>query len=74
MARIPIANNVPHDDIPYTESPERNFIDVGGRTLSSLHFSLRDHSGNLIPLEEGVRVVGTDPVRFPGEINVAPKK
>ena len=53
VARIPIANNVPHDDIPYTESPERNFIDVGGRTLSSLRFSLRDHSGNLIPLEEG---------------------
>jgi len=26
---------------------------VGGRTLTSLHFSLRDHSGNLIPLEEG---------------------
>ena len=53
VARIPIANNVPHDDIPYTESPERNFIDLGGRTLSSVRFSLRDHSGNLIPLEEG---------------------
>ena len=53
VARIPIGNNMPHDDIPYAESPERNLIDVGGRTISSLHFSLRDHSGNLIPLEDG---------------------
>ena len=53
VARIPIGNNMPHDEIPYAESPERNLIDVGGRTISSLHFSLRDHSGNLIPLEDG---------------------
>ena len=53
VARIPIGNNDPHDDIWYMWNPERNYIDVGGRTLTSLHFSLRDHSGNLIPLEDG---------------------
>ena len=53
VARIPIGNNDPHDDIWFQEIPGRNYVDVGNRTLSSLHFSLRDHSGNLIPLEEG---------------------
>ena len=53
VARIPITNFVPFDDIWYQEGTYHNMIDVGGRTLTSLHFSLRDHSGNLIPLEEG---------------------
>ena len=53
VARIPITNFDPMDDIWYQEGTYHNFVDVGGRTLTSLHFSLRDHSGNLIPLEEG---------------------
>ena len=53
VARIPITNFDPFDDIWYQEGTYHNMIDVGGRTLTSLHFSLRDHSGNLIPLDEG---------------------
>ena len=28
-------------------------MSVGNRTLRSIRLSLRDHSGNLVPLEEG---------------------
>ena len=35
------------------EEKEKEAAVMGSRTLSSLHFSLRDHSGNLIPLEDG---------------------
>ena len=30
---------------------ERTFVDCGGQVLRRILFSLRDHSGNLIPLQ-----------------------
>ena len=53
IAAIPVLNNAQYDTISVKEPAERNMVDLGGRVLSSLRFSLRDHSGNLIPLEDG---------------------
>ena len=53
IAAIPVLNNTQYDTIRVKEPAERNMVDVGRRVLSTLRFSLRDHSGNLIPLEEG---------------------
>ena len=73
VARIPLGNASPEHDLWHQWNPERNYVDVGGRTLTSLHFSLRDHSGNLIPLGEGHEWSAQIQFGFP-ENNVAPKK
>ena len=65
IAVIPLLNHTHKDTIYVREPAERNQVDVGGRVLSNLRFTLRDHSGNLIPLEEGYEWSATIQFGFP---------
>ena len=53
ILRIPVDRHHYYSLLAYKEPVEHNFVSVGNRTLRSIRLSLRDHSGNLVPLEEG---------------------
>ena len=50
LARIPLSEY--GETIDYQESLDKNYIDSGGLIIRSINLSLRDHSGNVLPLGE----------------------
>ena len=50
LARIP--SGTYGETIDYQESLAKNYIDSGGLIIRSINLSLRDHSGNVLPLGE----------------------
>ena len=50
LARVPLGTYGETSD--YQESLAKNYIDSGGLIIRSIQLSLRDHSGNVLPLGE----------------------
>ena len=52
LAAIQVGDKVYQDSVTSRDSFDKMRVDCGGLVLNTLHFSIRDFAGNLIPLDQ----------------------